>query len=262
MNIKGLIIPAATPFNDGHVDLPALSNLLEFLIKGGADSIFIIGTTGEFQYLSFTQKQKIIKQANSIIGHRLPLLVGISAEDPAEIKALAGEAAENEAEGVVLAPIFGGGNPCEKMDSMIQNSSLPLLLYNNPEIHPGKQLPLKIVGEYAPHPKVIGIKDSSGDRDYFNKLLQIQSKSFSVLEGKESSILSAIVAGADGIVPGTANVDPGLFARILVLRDEETMGQILFLKSELKELTGEPIPAIKQKLVQLGIISSAETVKL
>ena len=262
MKIRGLVVPTITPLKDGAVDTHSLSKLLEFLISGGADAIFIIGTTGEFQYLPYAQKQKIIKQANDIIGHQVPLLVGISAEDPREIMALAGEAEDNSAQAIVLAPMFGQGEPAKKMESVIQNSSLPVLLYNNPEIHRGELLPPEIVKEYSVNPRVIGIKDSSGNWDYFTRLLKLQSEIFSILQGKESSILQALVAGANGIVPGTANVDPRLFARILVSQDEQTMQEIMNFKDELKRLDEEPISAIKQKLVQLGIIISAETGKL
>ncbi len=258
MNIRGLIVPAITPLYNAAVDIPSLNNLLEFIINGGADSIFITGTTGEFQYLSFEEKQKIIKQAASSMRQRLPLLVGISAETVREILALAGEAEAHKAQATVLAPMFGPGKPAEKIDSVIQNSSLPVVLYNNPEIHRGEMLPLSIVSKYAVHPRIIGIKDSSGDWEYFLKLLELRSESFSILQGKESSILPSLLAGANGIVAGTANVNPGLFAKILSHQDEETMRQITELKDELKELAEKPIPALKQKLVHLGVINSAE----
>ncbi len=53
--IRGVVVPAITPRKDASVDLPGLASLMEFLIAGGVEAIFILGTTGEFQHLSLEE---------------------------------------------------------------------------------------------------------------------------------------------------------------------------------------------------------------
>lgn len=253
-----LVVPVITPRQAGHVDIAGLIRLLEYLVEGKVNSLFVLGTTGEFQYLDIAEKMRVIESSARWIDGRVPLLVGISSRSAEETIRLAKAAAANGAQAVVLAPMFGWGEPANPLQRVIGTISLPLLLYNNPEIHEQTMLPLDVVRSYAGHAKITGIKDSSGDGDYFRELINLRSETFTVLQGKESQILQSLHAGADGIVAGAANVDPQPFVEILNSPDEETMNRIMDLKSELKALSPDSIRAVKQKLVQSGIIGSAE----
>ncbi len=256
--IEGLMVPAITPKTESAPDLIGLANLMEFLIKGRADSIFIIGTSGEFQYLSLEQKQQIIEHSAKCIGQRIPLLVGVSSHTITETLQLIELAKDQKVQAIVLAPMFGSSKPAEQIDAILHKSSLPVLLYNNPVIHGNETLPVSMVKKYASNPEVIGIKDSSGDWTYFNELLKLQTENFSVLQGRESQILASLKAGADGIVAGAANINPEPFSDILISPNEAIMDEIIRLKNDLKELSKNSISALKQKLVQTGIIGSSE----
>ncbi len=253
-----LIVPVITPRKDGLVDIHGLTSLLEFLIAGGIDSVFILGTTGEFQYLAIDEKMQVITSSTKTISHRVPLLVGISSHTPEETIELAEGAASHHAQATVLAPMYGWGEPEEQVEMNLRKSLLPVLLYNNPAISENRTLPLDIVERYHDHPKIIGIKDSSGDCDYFERLLEMRSGKFTVLQGKESQILQSLLGGADGIVPGSANVDPEPFVQILSYQDEENMARIMRLNEELRQLSVKSIHAIKINLAKQGIISSAD----
>lgn len=258
MSIQGLMVPLVTPRNDGRLDSQGLRSLLEFHLERCADSLFIIGTTGEFQYLSLEEKKKVIQVTSETIDRQCSVLVGVSSQNTDDTVSIIKEAEEQKLQMIVLAPMYGPEKPDYIIDGVLGNSSLPVLLYNNPQIHDGKSLPVQIVEKYSEHPQVIGIKDSSGDWDYFSQLLGMQRQGFSVLQGRESHILQSIQAGADGIVAGAANVNPDPFCDIIYSADEEIMQEILNLKKELDTLSAESIPALKMKLANMGIIRSAE----
>ena len=154
--------------------------------------------------------------------------------------------------------MFGDDSAEYLIEYAIDNTSLPVLLYDNPQIHKNESLPIPIIKKYSDNSSIIGIKDSSGDWDYFKELLEIQNPNFSVLQGKESYILKSLLSGADGIVAGAANVNPEPFRDILYSLEEDIMQEIMELKGELEKLDAKSIPAIKQKLVQMSIIRSAE----
>jgi len=261
MNVQGLMVPVITPRENGKLDVESLQKLLRFLVDSCVDSIFIIGTTGEFQYISFEEKKEVIQVASETTDGRITLLAGISSLNNTEMLSIIRASEERNVGALVLAPMFAAEKPEIIIDTVLENSSLPLLLYNNPVIHRDEMLPIGIVKDYAVHPKVIGIKDSSGDWEYFNQLLELQNEEFSVLQGKESQILDSLQAGADGIVAAAAQINPDLFCDIIYSPDEAIMEEILSIKSELDMLADDSIAAVKTKLVQMGIITSADTFK-
>lgn len=247
-----------TPRFGPSVDMSSVAQLVDFLIEGGGEALFILGTTGEFRHLDREQKSELIRNTIRCVRGRVPVWVGISAPAFEESLELIECAREYGAQAVVLAPLFGGGDPERKIGSVLGTSSLPVMLYNNPEIHGGRMLPFETVKACAAHPKVFGIKDSSGDRDYFRKLLELQSPAFRVFQGRESFILESLEAGAYGIVAGLANIAPALCREMLLRRDRETMDRILEAKATLKALDPDPIRALKRELVRLGVIRSDE----
>ncbi len=259
--IGELIVPLVTPRFGASVDFPSLKRLIEFVLHGGADVLFVLGTTGEFQYLSPEEAERVIHTAARGIRGRVPVWVGISAPSLEESLALAHRARESEAQAIVLAPMFGKGEPAWRLEGVLERPGLPVVLYNNPEIHGGSMLPLPLVREYAHHPRIIGIKDSSGDWAHFLELVKLQSEGFRVFQGRESLILRSLEAGAQGIVAGLANVAPALCKEMLLRRDQATMERILEAKAELKKLSPDPIHALKKKLFELGVIRSDEVFK-
>ena len=77
--LNGIVPPLVTPLIDNNtLDVQGLERLIEHVIAGGVHGIFILGTTGEAQSLSFDLRVEMIKQTSRILKKRLPLLVGIS----------------------------------------------------------------------------------------------------------------------------------------------------------------------------------------
>ena len=185
------------------------------------------------------------------------MLVGVSANTVDEMLSLIKASEECEVSALVLAPMFGEVRPEEQLKVVIQTSTLPVLLYNNPAIHNSTSLPLSIVKEFTSHPKVIGIKNSSGDWEYFLKLLDLRSTNFRIFQGRETLILPSLEGGSAGIVAGAGNIAPALLKQVLLHRDQETMERVLALKSEIKQIAIDSVLGYKHRLVKLGIIRSA-----
>src|ERR1035437_7320886 len=77
--LRGIVPPLVTPLLDNDtLDLEGLEKLIEHVIAGGVSGLFILGTTGEAQSLSYELRTEMIKQATRLLKNRLPLLVGIS----------------------------------------------------------------------------------------------------------------------------------------------------------------------------------------
>ena len=103
--LRGIVPPLVTPLLDNNtLDVEGLERLIEHVIKGGVHGVFILGTTGEAQSISFELRYEMIKQSARILKGRLPLLVGISDTSLVDSVSLANLAADSGADGVVSAP--------------------------------------------------------------------------------------------------------------------------------------------------------------
>ena len=76
---RGIIVPAVTPMKDPYtVDLPAVQKHFDYMIAGGVNGIFILGTTGEGPAIGHGEQRKFIRESVKAVAGRVPLLVGIS----------------------------------------------------------------------------------------------------------------------------------------------------------------------------------------
>ncbi len=257
--LQGSIVPMVTPLcigvdNGIVVDEPSIGKLVDYLIREGSTGIFIMGTAGEFRSLGLKNKTRTITATVHSVSKRVPVLVGVSTETPEETEILAQYAEAEGADALVLAPMYGQGKPEEKLDLVKRITKLPIVLYNNPDIHDQKNLPLSLYETALPDPQVVGIKDSSQDQRYFGELLERRTKArpnFSVLRGYTNEMLSSLEQGANGTVCVIANVHPELLARLSLHPNQQTMQEILAAS---ETLTSTKL--IKRELVAKGIISS------
>ena len=103
--LRGIVPPLVTPLLDNNtLDLEGLEKLVEHVIAGGVNGLFILGTTGEAQSLSYELRVEMIKQTARILENRLPLLVGISDTSLADSISLSQVAADAGADALVSAP--------------------------------------------------------------------------------------------------------------------------------------------------------------
>jgi 4-hydroxy-tetrahydrodipicolinate synthase len=98
---------------------------------------------------------------------------------------------------------------------MADKISLPMFLYNMPSLT-DINFELSTIESLMSHPKIVGLKDSSGNMVYFHKVRQLVSRDpkFSLFMGPEELLPEAILAGAHGGVCGGANLAPQLYVRL------------------------------------------------
>ncbi len=213
----GIIPPLVTPLLDNNkLDYEGLERLLEHVITGGVHGVFILGTTGEAQSLSYNLRVEMIRQTSNLIKGRLPLLVGISDTSLTDSLALSQKAYEYGADAVVSAPpyYFAPGQPelAEFYEKLIPQLELPLFLYNMPAFTK-VSFSIDTIKRLAEQPGVIGLKDSSANGTYLQSVLYAMRdrSDFSVFVGPEEMMAEAVMMGASGGVNGGANLFPRLY---------------------------------------------------
>ncbi|MCH7408097.1 dihydrodipicolinate synthase family protein [Belliella sp. DSM 111904] len=220
-NIKGGIIPPMiTPMlDDDTLDLEGLARLINHVIDGGVHGVFILGTTGESTNLSNKLKHELTQKTCEIVAGRVPVLVGITDTSTVESVKLAQTASDTGAAACVAAPpyYYALSQPelIEYYTDLNQRLPLPLFLYNMP-VHTKTVIEPKTVAELSKLEGIIGIKDSSANAVYFNKLIHtMKDKSeFTLWVGPEEIMAEAVMMGAAGGVNGGANIFPKLYVSL------------------------------------------------
>jgi 4-hydroxy-tetrahydrodipicolinate synthase len=229
--LTGIIPPMVTPLvGPDALDIPGLERLVEHLIAGKVSGLFVLGTTGEGPSLSYRLRRELIDRTCRLVRGRVPVLAGITDTAACESLSLARHAVDAGAHATVMAPpyYFPLGQPelLQYTEHLISKLPLPLFLYNMPAttkvvFEPGT------IRRLIDNPRIIGIKDSSGDLAYFDEVLAIarQRPDWSVLVGPEHLLVQAVTRGAHGGVNGGANLHPRLFVELYkaLIRRDETM---------------------------------------
>lgn len=215
--LSGIIPPLVTPLKDNDtLDVESLENLIEHLIAGGVHGLFILGTTGEEQSLSYRLRKQMITETCRINAGRLPVLVCVTDTSIVESVNLAREAANSGASAVVSAApyYFATGQPelAEFYEDMIPQLPLPIFLYNMPS-HVKVNFSPDTIRRIAENPKVKGFKDSSANIPYFQSVMYLMKDrpDFSMLMGPEECTGEVVLMGANGGINGGANMFPELY---------------------------------------------------
>jgi len=216
--LSGIVPPLVTPLLDNDtLDIAGLERLIEHVIAGGVHGVFILGTTGEAQSLSYELRVKMIQETSRILKNRLPFLVGISDTSITDSIRLSQSAAEYGADAVVSAPpyYYATAQPelVEFYDALVSRLSLPIFLYNMPTHTKVSFAPSTIKRIADKNDKVIGFKDSSANGGYFQAVMHEMrdKKDFSIFVGPEEMMAEVVMLGANGGVNGGANMFPKLY---------------------------------------------------
>lgn len=218
--LEGIIVPLVTPLaGRGELDLAGLDRLLSRVINGGVDAIFLLGTTGEASSLSPDLRRRFVEAAVDLVKQRIPVLVGITDNSLVTTIAQAEHAASLGVDAVVLTTPFYLTPEQDEISayvcSVVRETTLPMFLYNMPRLTKAWFEP-KTVNRLMEIEQVIGIKDSSGDLEYFKSLGKLAKRrsDWSVLVGVEDLLPEALQLGGHGCVGGGAHLWPRLLYSI------------------------------------------------
>lgn len=215
--LKGIIPPMVTPLrSQKEIDSEGLACLVDYIVGGGVHGLFVLGTTGEGPYLPSSLRADLVRRVCRQVNKRVPVFVGITDTVVSESVALAHFAQEQGAAAVVIAPPYylpmGQGELVEYMERLVPQLPLPVVLYNIPSCTKMMMEP-ETVRRIAELPGVIGLKDSSADMLYFQKIQWMfrDNPDFQILIGPEELLAESLLLGAAGGICGGANLFPRLY---------------------------------------------------
>ncbi|MFG2134333.1 dihydrodipicolinate synthase family protein [Streptomyces sp. NPDC048751] len=221
--LSGVVPPVCTPLTpDREVDVPSLLRLLDHLMGAGVHGLFVLGSSSEAAFLTDRQRARVVEATVAHVAGRLPVLAGvIDMTTPRVLDHVAAVTAAGADAVVVTAPFYARTHPAEiarHFRLVAAASPVPVVAYDIPvAVH--TKLPAALVLELAAEGVLAGLKDSSGDLAAFREVVTGARVNpgitgFSVLTGSELLVDAALALGADGAVPGLANVDPHGYVRL------------------------------------------------
>jgi 4-hydroxy-tetrahydrodipicolinate synthase len=220
MKLHGIIPPMVTPLRDrDELDAGGLEKLVEHILSGGVSGLFILGTTGEGPSLSYRLRRELIERVARLVNRRVPILVGITDTAFVESVQVARWAADSGAHAVVAAPPYympeGQPELQEWLDHLVPELPLPLFLYNMPPLTK-VSYEIETVRHALANPRIIGLKDSSGDLDYFKNVAGLlpQRPDWSLFIGPEEKLFDGLQLGGHGGVSGGANLFPKIYVSL------------------------------------------------
>ena len=241
--LSGIIPPLVTPLVDNEtLDVESLERLIEHLIQGGVHGLFVLGTTGEEQSLSYDVRKQMIKESCRINRGRLPLLACITDTSIVESIKLAKVATDCGADGVVSAPpyYFATGQPelAQFYEELVPQLPLPVFLYNMPS-HVKVSFAPDTVARIAKNPQVVGFKDSSANAVYFQSVMYKMQhrKDFAMLVGPEEITGECVLLGAQGGINGGANLFPELYVGMYNAAKNRDMETVLKLQQLIMQIS-------------------------
>ena len=260
----GMIPPVVTPFTaEGEVDLEALDRVIEHLIEGGMNGLFILGSSGEVAYLNDAQRDAVTARTVATAAGRVPVLVGAIETTAKRVIDRALRAQELGADAIVAAGPFY---------ALPSAADLPLFAYDVPVRLGGLKLGRDMLVELGKEGVIVGVKDSSGDDVGFRRLVAANEAAghpLSLLTGHECVVDGMLLLGADGAVPGYGNVDPRSYAQLLEaarahewdkareIQDRICAGFEIVFAVKGQGADGTGIPAFKTAMEAVGVLDNA-----
>lgn len=249
----GVIVPLVTPCH-----FPDLRRLLDHVVEGGVSAVFILGTTGENLKLNQKQRMKVIEETVKYLRNRVPLLVGIGAAKLAESLELL-QVVDAIAATAVMVPHLWGGDGLSTMEELLSSSQGNFILYNHPKLTRAKSLSIEVIQGLALNERISGIKDSSGDLEYFDALLKVvRHPTFKIYYGREEHLAEVLDKNIDGIVSGCANLDPQLLSELWKTKEKGIWSQFEALRAAVNQAgDGHYVSGLKVLLKQRGWLTDA-----
>ncbi len=212
---KGSIPALVTPFRNGDVDLDALRALVEWHVEEGSHGLVPVGTTGESPTLSHEEHELVIEEVVKAADGRIPVIAGAGSNNTDEaIRFMRHAEAVGADAALVVTPYYN--KPTQR--GMIEHfrvlhdcCTLPIIIYNIPGRSVVDMAP-DTMGELAKLPRIIGVKDATGDVVRVSRQRETCGADFVQLSGEDASALGFNAHGGVGCISVTANVAPRLCA--------------------------------------------------
>jgi len=216
-DIKGVYTALVTPFKDGNVDARAYGDFIEWQISQGVHGLVPCGTTGESPTLTPQEHKQVVELCVKTAAGRVPVMAGTGSNSTLEAIDLTLHAQEAGADmALLVVPYYN--KPTQEgaylhFKAIHDATNIPLIIYNIP----GRSvinLTDDTLAKIAELPRVLGIKDATGDLARVATLRHKTGGQLALLSGEDMTAVGFNAMGGQGCISVSANVAPKLCAQL------------------------------------------------
>ena len=216
--LRGSSTALVTPFTaDGTVDEAAFRRLVAWQVLAGIDGLVPVGTTGEAPTLTPAERDRLIELTVQTVAERpsrsrIPVIAGTGCNDTrASIEATRRAAALGADAALVVTPYYN--RPDQRMldahfRAIADEGGLPIVVYNVPG-RTGANVEADTFLHLAQHPRVVAVKEASGNIEQLAVICRDRPRDVAVLAGDDAATLAVLAMGGDGVVSVASNEIPG-----------------------------------------------------
>ena len=208
-----------TPFTtSGEVDDLALRRLVEWQIAEGVHFLVPCGSTGEAATLTPSEQRRVVEITVDVAEGRVPVVAGAGSNDTAKAITLSREMQAAGASHLLhVSPAYN--KPPQRgiiahFRAIADAVDLPIVVYNVPG-RTASNIEARTTLALAEHPRIVAVKEASGNLAQVTEILRHRPPEFSVLSGDDSLTLAIMAAGGDGVISVVSNATPHLMSRLV-----------------------------------------------
>jgi 4-hydroxy-tetrahydrodipicolinate synthase len=261
--LKGSMPALVTPFRNGELDLETLKKLVEWHIGEGSDGLVPVGTTGESPTLTHREHEIVVEEVVKAVAGRIPVVAGAGSNNTVEAIRLARHAENVGADAIlVVTPYYN--KPTQRgrvahFTAIHDACALPIVIYNIPPRSVIDMTPATM-GELAKLPRIVAVKDATGDLARVSMQRMACGPDFIQLSGEDPTAHGFNAQGGVGCISVTANVAPKLCSQLQAACAAGDYAKALEIQDRLmplhKAIFTEPgLVGVKYAMSRLGLCS-------
>ncbi len=219
-DFSGVYTPLLVPWDEnGQINEDELRRFVRWLISKGIRGLYANGSIGEFLRLTSDERRRVVKIVCEEAAGRVQVLAGVGEENVSRTLEACAVYAEYGARAVtVVSPFYyrlDSSSLYAYFAELAKNSPIDLTLYNIPAF--ANPIDVNTVRMLAAFPRIVGIKDSTGDVGFMIQLITAVRPlrpDFAFLAGWEAVFAPMLAIGCDGGVLGSSNAVPEVLCSI------------------------------------------------
>ena len=214
---KGSMPALVTPFRNGELDIETLKRLVEWQIGEGSTGLVPVGTTGESPTLTHSEHEIVVEEVVKAAAGRVPVIAGAGSNNTLEAIRFVQFAEKVGADAaLVVTPYYN--KPTQRglvahFTALHDCAEIPIIIYNIPGRSVVDMSPATM-GELARLPRIIGVKDATGDLARVCQQRITCGADFIQLSGEDATAHGFNAQGGTGCISVTANVAPRLCSEL------------------------------------------------
>jgi len=264
--LAGVYTALITPFQeDGSIDEEALRKLVDSQIEAGIQGIVPMGTTGESPTVTHEENIQVIRIVAEQAAGRTEIIAGTGSNSTAEAVRMTQLARDVGATATLqVTPYYN--KPTQEglyrhFTTIAEATELPMVVYNIPG-RTARNVENATMLRLASHPRIVAVKEASGDMAQVMELVSLRPKGFDILSGDDNLTLPLIALGGEGVVSVASNIAPRMMVQLVTAARAGRMDEAREMHYKLLPLfkgvflQTNPIP-IKYALAAKGIVTES-----